>query len=707
MSGGVAYRVGIAQTFQEALKKRPTHTHAVMEAVRRLQEGHSGVHLHALEGVPWVAFNVNRDALRIVAARDGQSLLLAWVDTHDEAYSWAKRHKPLLVGHHIELVRVPVRDDAAAATSAVTPADVGADVPVCPLKDVRDRVFHRFGVDDEAAAVLRSLSEAALLSLLSHFTPATGEALLGLASDPDDLEGIVARHEAARAATAATATPATLADAMASPQNTSRVWLLPDDVAAVEKALSAGEAWQLFLHPSQRRLVDMAASGPVLVTGGPGTGKTVVALHRARALLRRRPPGETRPLLVTTFSRVLARQLEEGLRRLCADAPGLLEGVEVKTLTQAARDVVARAGQPSALLLDEDLDAAWAGALENDVAGRGRAFYELERRDVVLPQGIVDEAGYLKAKRAGRGARLDRAARVAIWRVLSAFEAGVRARGGDDATGLGARAIHALLGGAVPSPWWGVVCDEVQDASLVDLRLLSLVGGPNLFLVGDGHQRLYTRPVSLRAAGIEVRGRSVRLRLNYRTTQGICRAAVAVMDGVDLDTLDVEARADGASDDAVEHGGGYRSVRAGPLPERHVCADADAEADVVADVIRASSMADGAAPTLVLARTRAALSALQERLRVRGLTVALLGDGVDSGDVGGVPAVLATLHRAKGLEAPTVVLTAMQLVPQPHRGGADDDEGRALHARQERSLVYVGMTRARDRCVLTRVGPAP
>jgi hypothetical protein len=131
----------------------------------------------------------------------------------------------------------------------------------------------------------------------------------------------------------------------------------------------------------------------------------------------------------------------------------------------------------------------------------------------------------------------------------------------------------------------------------------------------------------------------------------------------------------------------------------------DAEADVVADVIRASSM-EGGAPTLVLARTRAALSALQERLRIRGLTVAMLGDGVEHGDVTGVPAVLATLHRAKGLEAPTVVLTAMQQVPQAFRGDADDDEGRALHERQERSLVYVGMTRARDRCVLTRVGGA-
>lgn len=714
---GVAYRVAMAQTFQEGLKRRSAHTHAIMEAVRRLQEGHSGVHLHALEGVPWVSFGVNRDALRIIAARDGDTLLLAWVDTHDEAYLWAKRHKPLQVGRHLELVRVPVRaDDAPAPPSLSSSSDAAV---VCPLADVRDRVFRRFDIDVDAAGTLRALSEEALLSLLPLLQPATGEALLGLASDPDDLDAIVARFSAAREAVSSSTTPPTLQEAIAASAHSGRVWLLPEDVAVVERALSTGEAWELFLHPSQRRLVELDAAGPVLVTGGPGTGKTVVALHRLRALLRRRPPGEPRPLLLTTFSRVLCQQLDDGLRRLCRDEPALLDGVVVKTLSQVARDLCAQAGVPSTPLFGEVLDAAWAEALALDAVGRGRAFYEAERRDVVWPQGIVDEAGYLTAKRVGRGARLDRGARIAIWRVLQRFDAGVVARGGDDATGLAARAIRALREGRVVSPYAGVVCDEVQDASLVDLRLLSLLGGASLFLVGDGHQRLYTKPVSLRAAGIEVRGRSVRLRLNYRTTQGICRAAVAHMDGVDIDTLDVEAgeaRADGADAEA-DVVVGYRSVRAGPLPERHVCADADAEADVVARVIRESSSSSSPSSsssspsppsTLVLCRTRAALEGLRDRLRTRGLVVAVLGDGdsATSSLPTVVPAVLATLHRAKGLEAPTVVLSAMQQVPQPFRGGADDDEGRRLHERQERSLVYVGMTRARDRCVLTRVGKA-
>ena len=146
-----------------------------------------------------------------------------------------------------------------------------------------------------------------------------------------------------------------------------------------------------------------------------------------------------------------------------------------------------------------------------------------------------------------------------------------------------------------------------------------------------------------------------------------------------LDSEANEARSTDAT--SAPNDGGYRSVRAGPLPERNVCTDADAEADVVARVIRESSSTVATAssqPTLVLARTRAALDALQERLRARGITSTVLGDTTDITPTG-VPALLATLHRAKGLEAPTVVLTAMQQVPQPFRGASDDDEDRRLH----------------------------
>jgi superfamily I DNA/RNA helicase len=241
----------------------------------------------------------------------------------------------------------------------------------------------------------------------------------------------------------------------------------------------------------------------------------------------------------------------------------------------------------------------------------------------------------------------------------------------------------------------GVVCDEVQDASAYELRLLAALAPVELFLVGDGHQRLRERPTSLRACGIEVRGRSARLKLNYRTTQGICAAALEALEGVEVDVLDHEATEDGASD--LD---GYRSIRAGERPKRHAFGSADQEADFIASEIRASSQR----PFLVLARTKKTLSALADKLRARGVTCMQLADADAMPQ--GEHVVLATLHRSKGLEAPRVILAAMQEVPARFPGGTDPastDEDKQLWQRKERLLVYVGMTRARDACTLTSV----
>lgn len=702
MNMPVAYDVAMASTFQEAMAALPPVSQAaVLDAITKLQKGHAAVHVHALQGgLPWVSFNVSRDALRVICAREDQTLMLHHVGAHDAAYLWASRHAPRRFGAIIRLVKVEV-DDASAPVRTTTTgpdaerADATSGRAPTPLLTVKDKSFRLIDVPARAAAALRAIpDDDALLEVCGLLRDATAEAVLGLATDQDDLQGIVHRYRAALEGQTTT-----LAEAIKAPVNSERVWLLPHDVAAIEAALSAdADTWRVFLHPSQRRLVTMTASGPVLVTGGPGTGKTVVALHRARHLLEQAatstPSGAaSKPLLLTTFSRVLARHLEEGLTSLCRDRPELLQGCVVSTLTAAARAVLSSASLPHALLLDEDLDAAWAEALKHETLGRGRAFYEAERREVVLPHGVVDEAGYLKAPRAGRGERLERKAKLGIWSVLQAFDAALTRRGGDDATGLAWRATRALRAGAAVSPYAGVVCDEVQDASLAELMLLEALAGGSLFLVGDGHQRLYRKPVSLRAAGVEVRGRSVRLRLNYRTTHGICTAALQHLDGIDIDVLEAEAH----QQDELE---GYRSVRAGPVPERHTFANDDAEADLIATVVKASMQASTKAPVLILARTRAALERLQSRLRDRGVSAPLLGDFEAAPT--GVPAILATLHRCKGLEAPTVILSAAQLLPQPYRGGGDDDD-RALHARQERLLVYVGMTRARDRCLITRV----
>ena len=708
-----AYELALASTFRESLGALdPKQVKAVLETIDKLQAGLSSVHIHALHGVPWVSFVVNRDALRVICSRDGNTLMLVWVDAHDEAYQWAERHRSVKVGKVIRLLTVQAGNDEGRSTTptTATPTTTVAG----PLVDVRDKTFRHVEVGPRLAAQLRALpDEDTLLELAERLEPALAEALLSLAADPDDVQGIVARY--ARAKDGETVT---FKEAMQATVNAERVWLVPPEQAALEAALSAdATSWRVFLHASQKRLVSMSTSGPFLVMGGPGTGKTVVALHRVRHLvsLPTINASPAWPVVLTTFSRVLAHQLHIGLVDLCRDDPSRVQSVQTLTLTAAARAVLTLAAQPSSLLLDEDLDAAWAEALRLDGAGRGRAFYAVERDEVVLARGITTVDAYLKAPRGGRGGRLERSAKLQVWAVLSSYEAALAHRGGDDAGGLARRATQLLNDGVVSSPFAAVVCDEVQDASAWELRLLAALAttagkkepGPDrLFMVGDGHQRLTKKPTSLRSCGIEVRGRSARLRLNYRTTQGICAQAIELIAGLPMDVIDHDAAIDAAVDAAVDANAdpvadhGYRSVRAGPRPIVRQFSSSDDEAAFVADVIR-GAVASKAVPVLLLARTTSMVQAMRERLRDRGLTVPILGE-LDSLPTG-VDAVLCTLHRSKGLEAPTVVLCGQQEVPQRYRAGLDVD--REQWDRQERLLQYVGMTRARDHCVVTRVEP--
>lgn len=683
------YRIALSPTFQKALTRlAPVHQAAVNETLLKLEAGNASVHVHALTSLPWVSFCVSRDAVRVICEREGDVLLLVHVGMHDEAYEWARRHRPRRFGHAIRVV--PVAVDEPPVEGSLPARD--SERPPGPLAGVRPKDLLHFGIQPPTAALLRTLpDEDSLLDLLTHFPPALAEALVELAACPDEIGGILNRYLEAKDRDA----HVPLEEAVRANVNAGDVWLAPPGQEALAAALKGDLAsWKVFLHPSQRRLVEMDASGPVKVSGGPGTGKSVVALHRARFLAEKLLVEDGRPILLCTYSRVLARQLREDLESLCVDQPALTSRIEVLTLTEVAQRVLAHAGRPSRLLLDDVVQDAWREALHLDEDDRGQPFFAAERERVVLFHDVRDEDRYLRVRRSGRGAGLDRKERRRTWAVLSAFEAALFARGGSDGPGLAWHASRTLEVSDQSSPYAAVVCDEVQDAGPPELRLLRAlasepgapVGANRLFLVGDGHQRLYRRPISLSACGIEVRGRSKRLRLNYRTTQGICAAAVELMEGVESDALDEEG-------DPLD---GYRSLRAGTRPETIVHEHTSAEADWIVEQWRASKEA----PLLVLARTRAYLDELHEMLVARGLSPLRLGEGEalpKDADV-----VLATLHRAKGLEAPRVILAGMQLVPARWPGESAGEK--ELWERRERSLVYVGMTRARDRCALSRVG---
>ncbi len=659
----------------------------VLAAAMKVVEGNASVHVHKLTGSDFVSFGVNRNALRVICEREGETLLMLHVASHDDAYDWARRHRTVRVGQVIRFLAVDTES---------VPADVPAKAQHTasgPLADIRDRVFSRFGVGPHAARALRRAgSEDAVLELAEHMRPPIAEALIGLATIPDDLQGLVRRFEDARDVEGqVVVTP--LAEAVRAPVNAGAVWL-PRSARALRSALEGDlESWRVFLHPSQQALVRKHMRGAAKVTGGPGTGKTVVAVHRARFLAEQAGEG-AKPVLLTTLTRTLTEQLQTMVTQMCCDEPHLIERLHVRSLVVASQSVLTLAGLPHTVATPDVLQACWATAHVADTLGWSVRDYSEEREQVVARNGAWTGTAYLTTTRRGRSTRLDRRARRQVWSVLEAFEQALAETRGGDPVALAREATRAVLRGDVPSPWRAVVCDEVQDASASELRFLAaLARDPEteqirpdgLFLCGDGYQRLYATAVPLVACGIEVRGRSRRLRLNYRTTEGIRRAAIEVVRGLDLDDLDTLSEGEDSPFD------GYRSVRGGPPPQVERFETHEAEAAWIA--LRAQ-----VGPVLVLARTQAYLNQLAEQLRAQGCAVHVL-EGRGSMATTGV--TVCTLHRSKGLEASQVVIAGRQLVPGRFPGGGAG--ARRRFQRQERCLLYVGMTRARDWCGVTSV----
>lgn len=682
-----ALDLAFADSFHKALTKlSPLQMKHVHEAIQKLKAGYAATHLHALKGLPFLSFGVNQDAYRVICKKDGALLILLHVGDHDAAYRWAEQHRMVQVGTTVRIIRtVEVEGEGEGGATSERPPG--------PLAHLRDRELARFEIGPAAAKNLRRIEdETELLEVAEQLRVPLGEAILVLGTDLDALADALRAYEEGKRAPKP---PPELAEALVAPENRERFFVLPPGEDELERALGGSlDAWQVFLHRSQRRLVEKDVDGAMRVTGGPGTGKTVVALHRARHLAENLLQDDERPILVTTFNRVLAARLRGQLAHLCGESSRTLERIRVDTLVGVSQDILRRAGETPAFLTDADETACWEEAMGEGAVEHPRSFYEAERELVLARHDVWTEDAYFENPRPGRGKPMARRERRAVWKVLDAFETAMRRRGGLDRLAFAREAARLVRDGTVSAPYAAIVCDEAQDMTAADLRLAAALARADdgertrrnaLFLAGDGYQRIYRAPVPLSHCGIDIRGRSWRLRLNYRTTEGIRVAALKAIQELPPDEFHPDQHSARASGD--------RSLRAGPRPEEHTFASKEQEADWIAARLAESPQET----TLVLARTHGWLEDLETLLRSRGAEVMRVAPEDEALPSRG--AALSTLHRAKGLEAPGVIIAGAQLIPYRRPSG----EPEAHWKRKERCLLYVGMTRARDRCAVTRV----
>lgn len=635
----------------------------------------------------------------VLAPEKGNVYVLLWIDNHDDAYKWALNRMARVNVASGSLQVFSVEEQTISAEPKAEKAKPGL------FDDLRDRELARLGVPEELLAIVRVIiSETDLEQAEDRLPPDAYEGLY-LKAAGYSYEEVMAELD--RKDEDSGVASDDFEAALKTDESKRKYWVAEDE-DELQRMLDAPlEKWRVFLHPSQRKLVERDWSGPVRVLGGAGTGKTVAAMHRARWIAEHRLYRPSERVLFTTFTSNLAADIQENLRAICDKDQ--LPRIEVINLDAWVTSFLKARGESRRIVFpgDEKPESFWAEAVSNygPELGLETKFYQDEWNAVVQANGVSSRDEYLKAPRVGRGTRLDRKKKADIWKVFEAYRARLDEEGllePDDAYRL---AREILLSKPSTLPYKAVVVDEAQDMGPEAFRLIRALvpetedqpDTNSLFIVGDGHQRIYGRRVVLGRCRINIRGRGRKLRVNYRTSEEIRKWALAVLEGVDVDDLD-----DGQDDER-----GYRSLFHGPVPEVVNAKDQAAEFEKLTNWIRDLDDEDFALKDIcVIARDNRTLRLFDGHLQTEGLaTVAIKRRQAEDRRVPGIR--LATMHRAKGLEFMAVALVAMNdgVVPNVLAiRAAPDDAGREEVIDAERMLVYVAATRAKKRLLVSSAG---
>lgn len=614
----------------------------------------------------------------------GEVYVLLHVGHHDDAYHWAENRK-LAINPVTGAMQLVILQDVAQAAPALAPQ------PATPAPSTAhglfdpwdDRDLLSLGVPEDLLPRVRTVQSESDLDTLQPSLPVEAYEGLFLVAAGDTVDQVL------RARETRVDRPVDTTDfsgSLETPESQARFVVVDgeDELTAIMNAPLA--QWRVFLHPTQRTLATGDRSGPVRVLGGAGTGKTVLAMHRAKWLAENRTP-EGKRVLFTTFTRNLAFDIEENLSSFCPAAT--MKKIEVRNLDAWVQGFLRAQKYEHTIVYNRKKNAeeAWQRALavKDATLGLADSFYEEELDQVILAQGVTSKDEYRVARRAGRGVVLTRRKRDAIWPMFEEYRAQLASRKlkeVDDAY-RDAAALLAKGTGAREFTYSAIVVDETQDFGPQALRLLRAIVpvGPNdLFFVGDGHQRIYTRNrAAMSRCGIEIRGRSRKLYLNYRTTEEIRRRAVSLLEGCEIDDLD----------DGHDENRRYKSLSHGAAPIVVTEPTLEAAMTHAIGLVRGwASAGSRATTTCVVVPTRAIRDNAEKEFRNKGMSTHVVeANKKDTSDPSAVR--FSTMHRAKGLEFDQVLV----LAPEQFLGPLAE-------TLNERRLLYVAMTRAKRAAAL-------
>lgn len=688
------------KAYEEVLKLPRAVKGAIYDFQHKFRENPDspGLQLKQLKGNSRLySARVNLDYRALMLHAGDQDYVIVAIKPRQEVYDNLDRYAYQInpVSGGIEFV------DLVTAEAAVPEEPAG---PAPLFARYSDKTLLDLGVAEPLLALIAKITTEDELQALMSFAPQlTSEVLLELfvGKTPEEvMEQITAPVAAAEAVDAE--------DYQAALERPATV---TTEDGALQAILEEGDfgRWKVFLHPTQRKIVERDYSGPARVSGGPGTGKTIVALHRVDKLVAQLGPGTGKDVLLTTFNTNLAADLRQ--RLLDLSGPEVLDRVDIFNIDKLAVKVATEGNGSAGRRWINDAKAVeqWEQLLaEQDERQWDPQFLHDEWTQVILGQGLTTRAEYFKARRAGRGQRIGRDARAAIWRLVERYVKRLDEQNMWTLRQVAERAalletesaeIIARANRTAPQHsselrhrYRHIVVDEAQDLSPTHWRMLRAMVAeePNdMFIAGDTHQRIYGQYASLGQLGINIRGRSAKLTLSYRTTHEILGMAAALLGEEEWDDLD-----DG-NDDLT----GYRSVLRGPRPVFRAYPTWEAELDGIAERIAAWN--DESVAVAVPERWMA--EAVAKRLSKAEIDASVIGP--DGPGENAAPVHVGTMYRFKGLEYQRMILAGVAEGALPGSRVLElkqtDPARYGTEIKRARSLLFVAATRARDSIVIS------
>jgi len=682
----------IADTFTDSLARLTGDEQKAVKTTAfdlQLNPASPGMGLHKLDKARDKNFwsvRVNAD-VRLIVHKTAGSLLLCYVDHHDKAYEWAERRK---LETHPKTGAAQLVEIRETVKQIIVPVYVQPDLPLAAkpiiektaiFAETPDDELLGYGVPAEWLADVKRTTEDTLLVLANHLPAEAAEALLELATGgkPRVPQPVATQ-----------ANPFEHPDAQ-------RRFRVMGNFEELERALDyPWEKWSVFLHPEQRQWVERDYSGPARVSGSAGTGKTIVALHRAAHLARGNPDAR---VLLATFSETLANALRSKLKRLVGNEPRLAERIDVHAL-DALGVRLHRLHFGSATLASREIIREMLQKASDAIGGHkfSQRFLMTEWEQVVDAWQLESWEAYRDVARLGRKTRLPEAQRAILWSIFDRAKKELKVRKlVTQAAMFTALALGLAQGGKPPFDF--AVVDESQDIGVAQLRFFAALGAsrPNaLFFAGDLGQRIFQQPFSWKSLGVDIRGRSRNLRVNYRTSHQIRTQADRLL-GQEVSDIDgnTESRRDTVS------------VFNGPPPLIRAFIDENAENQFVGEWLKGQA-ASGILPHEfgVFVRSAAQLPRAIAAVQMSGLPFKVLDEHVET--VAGHLSI-STMHLAKGLEFRGVAVMACddEILPLQERIETVGDDADLQEVYDtERHLLYVACTRARDHLLITAVEPA-